>query len=120
MRSAGQITGKATVTGLMRMTEPKGAFLRANRPAGDHWYSRDAGRHRRGAQPERCRSLLHRRADAGVRFRQCARGGLTIIAFPNNHLVYALTWFTLALMLAAAAPSVSPAMNGGFTGDAPG
>jgi len=29
-------------------------------------------------------------------------GGLTVISFPNNHLVYALTWFTLALMLAGA------------------
>ena len=27
-------------------------------------------------------------------------GGLTVIAFPNNHLVYALTWFSLAAMLA--------------------
>jgi surfeit locus 1 family protein len=30
-------------------------------------------------------------------------GGLTVIELPNNHLVYALTWFTLALMLAGAA-----------------
>ncbi|WP_204308776.1 SURF1 family cytochrome oxidase biogenesis protein, partial [Citrobacter freundii] len=30
-------------------------------------------------------------------------GGLTVVAFANNHLVYALTWFTLALMVAAAA-----------------
>ena len=27
-------------------------------------------------------------------------GGLTVITFPNNHLVYALTWFGLAAMLA--------------------
>jgi surfeit locus 1 family protein len=27
-------------------------------------------------------------------------GGLTIIAFRNNHLLYALTWFGLAVMLA--------------------
>ncbi len=30
-------------------------------------------------------------------------GGLTVIAFHNNHLVYALTWFALALMVAGAA-----------------
>jgi len=29
-------------------------------------------------------------------------GGLTVIAFPNNHLVYALTWYALALMVAGA------------------
>jgi surfeit locus 1 family protein len=26
-------------------------------------------------------------------------GGLTVIAFPDNHLVYAITWFGLALMM---------------------
>ncbi len=25
-------------------------------------------------------------------------GGLTVIVFPNNHLVYALTWFGLAIL----------------------
>ena len=28
-------------------------------------------------------------------------GGLTVIKFPNSHLVYAFTWFGLALMVAA-------------------
>lgn len=106
LRAAGQITGKTTVTGLMRMTEPKGAFLRANRPAGDHWYSRDvaaiaAARGLSDAAP------YFIDADAGVASDNAPRGGLTIIAFPNNHLVYALTWFTLALMLAAAAIRVA-------------
>ena len=27
-------------------------------------------------------------------------GGLTVIAFNNNHLVYTLTWYALALMVA--------------------
>ena len=26
-------------------------------------------------------------------------GGLTVLSFPNNHLVYAITWYGLALML---------------------
>ena len=30
-------------------------------------------------------------------------GGLTVIAFANNHLQYALTWFALASMLAGGA-----------------
>jgi surfeit locus 1 family protein len=33
--------GHATVTGLLRITEPKGGFLRANDPGQDRWYSRD-------------------------------------------------------------------------------
>jgi surfeit locus 1 family protein len=27
-------------------------------------------------------------------------GGLTVITFHNSHLVYAITWYTLALMVA--------------------
>jgi len=30
-------------------------------------------------------------------------GGLTVLDPPNNHLTYALTWFTLAIMLLGAA-----------------
>ena len=30
-------------------------------------------------------------------------GGLTVVKFPNSHLVYALTWYALALMVLAAA-----------------
>lgn len=33
--------GPVSVTGLLRLTEPGGAFLRANNPAGDRWFSRD-------------------------------------------------------------------------------
>src|SRR3546814_7385898 len=33
--------GPQRVTGLLRVTEPGGAFLRRNDPAHDHWYSRD-------------------------------------------------------------------------------
>jgi surfeit locus 1 family protein len=30
------------------------------------------------------------------------RAGLTVVRFRNDHLVYALTWFALAAMMAAA------------------
>ncbi|MGA7439079.1 MAG: SURF1 family cytochrome oxidase biogenesis protein, partial [Luteibacter sp.] len=33
--------GHTMVTGLLRMTEPKGAFLQKNDPAGGRWFSRD-------------------------------------------------------------------------------
>jgi surfeit locus 1 family protein len=29
-------------------------------------------------------------------------GGLTVVKFPNSHLVYAITWYALALMVAGA------------------
>ncbi len=40
-RAAGNVAGPVTVTGLLRITEPGGAFLRSNDPAADRWFSRD-------------------------------------------------------------------------------
>ncbi len=90
---------ETTVTGLLRMTEPKGAFLRRNDPAADRWYSRDVAEiaARRDLGPV---APYFIDADATPGRRAPPAGGLTVIAFPNNHLVYALTWFSLALLVA--------------------
>lgn len=97
-RSQGQIEALTTVTGLVRMTEPGGAYLRANEPAADRWYSRDV------AAIAAARGLTDVApyfidADASSpELPGAPVGGLTVIAFNNNHLQYALTWFGLALM----------------------
>lgn len=101
-RPAGQTTGETRVTGLLRITEPKGGFLRANDPSRDLWRSRDV------AAISESRGLDHVApyfvdADRTPNPGGWPIGGLTVIAFPNSHLVYALTWFGLALMVAAAA-----------------
>mgnify|MGYP003867355649 CR=1 FL=1 len=92
--------GEVTVTGLIRPTEPGGGFLRYNDPAGDRWYSRDvaaiARRDRVAVRP------YFIDADAGPAT-TAPVGGLTFVRFTNNHLVYALTWFALAVMVAGAA-----------------
>jgi surfeit locus 1 family protein len=91
-------------TGLLRITEPGGGFLRENNPAGNRWFSRDVAAiaaakglpnvapyfvdAARGQDP----------ADAPER----PVGGLTVISFQNNHLVYAITWYALALMVIGA------------------
>ena len=100
-RGEGDPQAEVTVTGLLRMTEPKGAFLRTNDPASDRWYSRDV------AAIAAARGLSQVApffidADATPNAGGYPIGGLTVIAFPNNHLIYALTWFALALMLAGA------------------
>jgi surfeit locus 1 family protein len=94
------------LTGLLRISEPKGGFLRDNDPAGNRWYSRDiiALTAARGFDPARTAPFF---VDAGKNQHPAsaperAVGGLTVISFPNNHLVYALTWYALALMVAAA------------------
>ncbi|WP_284423034.1 MULTISPECIES: SURF1 family protein [unclassified Bradyrhizobium] len=100
-RTAGNPDGAVTISGLLRISEPGGGFLRHNDPAGNRWYSRDVAaiavaRGLSGVAP------FFVDADARPNPGGFPVGGLTVIAFPNNHLVYALTWFTLALMLAGA------------------
>ncbi|QJU57709.1 SURF1 family protein [Sphingomonas sp. AP4-R1] len=92
----------ATVTGLLRISEPKGGFLRTNDPAGDRWYSRDV------AAIAAARRLDHMApyfidADDHANAPGKPVGGLTVIRFNDNHLVYALTWFGMALLSLGAA-----------------
>jgi len=100
-RAAGQIAGHAVVTGLMRMTEPGGGFLRSNEPKADRWYSRDVAAIAATRQLTEVAPYFID-ADATPNPGGLPVGGLTVLDFPNNHLIYALTWFALALMLAGA------------------
>ncbi|MEP9400592.1 SURF1 family protein [Sphingomonas silueang] len=86
-----------TVRGLLRITEPGGAFLRSNDPTADRWYSRDVAAI---AAARRVGPVAPYFIDAAATPGQkWPRGGLTVVAFRNNHLVYALTWFGLAALL---------------------
>jgi surfeit locus 1 family protein len=96
------VPGEATVTGLLRITEPHGRFLRANAPAQDRWYSRDVAAIAITRDLTGPIAPYFIDAEAGADPDAWPRGGLTVIDFPNNHLLYALTWFSLALMLAGA------------------
>ncbi|HEV7719578.1 MAG TPA: SURF1 family protein [Arsenicitalea sp.] len=100
-RAAGEIAGAAVVTGLLRITEPNGGFLRANDPAGDRWFSRDVAAIAAARKLSRVAPYFID-ADATPNPGGLPIGGLTVLDFPNNHLIYALTWFALALMLAGA------------------
>jgi len=91
--------GPVRIEGLLRPTEPRGAWLRANRPAQDRWYSRDiaAIAARRGVAVDP-RLFIDSWAEASAPGADAPVPGLTVIAFPNNHLGYALTWFTMGIM----------------------
>lgn len=98
-RQDGNPQGQVEIAGLLRVTEPKGGFLRTNDPVHDRWYSRDV------AAIVTARGLhdvapFFIDADAGSQSGSGPIGGLTVVRFPNNHLIYALTWFALAFMLA--------------------
>ena len=90
-------TGRATVRGLLRISEPRGGFLRLNQPGQDRWYSRDVA------------AIARARGLSGVApyFIDAAatpddagwpKAGLTVVRFRNQHLQYALTWFGLAVL----------------------
>ena len=92
--------GEVTVSGLLRLSEPGGGFLRANDPAAGRWYSRDiaaiaAAQHLDGAV-----APYFIDADATPNPGGWPLGGLTVVSFRNAHLSYALTWFALAAGLA--------------------
>lgn len=101
-RAAAQGDEPVRITGLLRMSEPGGGFLRANDPGAGRWYSRDiiaiAGAKRLDHV-----APFFIDADATPNPGGYPLGGLTVIAFRNEHAVYALTWFALALMSAAGA-----------------
>lgn len=102
-RSPGQAEGVTTVTGLLRMSEAGGAYLRANEPAANRWYSRDV---EAIAKARGLTDVAPYFIDADASETQSMTvpiGGLTVIRFNNNHLQYALTWFGLALMVAGGA-----------------
>lgn len=96
-RAAGNVAGTAAVTGLLRVTEPGGAFLRTNNPAAGRWYSRDV------AEIAKARGLARTApyfvdADAKPNPGGYPVGGLTVVQFRDHHMVYALTWFALCAL----------------------
>jgi surfeit locus 1 family protein len=92
---------------MMRLSEVAGR-LRANEPARNYWYTRDVqGIARARGLPAVAPYFVDADAAsalaAGPVDGAQPVGGLTVISFVNNHLVYALTWYALALMVAGAA-----------------
>jgi surfeit locus 1 family protein len=98
-RAAGQTNGRTRVTGLLRISEPHGGFLRANQPGAGRWYSRDVAAIAAARRlPQTAPYFVD--ADAAPNAGGWPLGGLTVVRFRNSHLSYALTWFSLAGMVA--------------------
>jgi surfeit locus 1 family protein len=93
-------SGEVRVVGLIRTSEPKGGFLRANDPAADRWYSRDVAAIARRDHLTLAPYFID--AEASAKTPGAPVAGLTVVTFHNSHLIYAITWYTLALMTAAA------------------
>lgn len=100
--------GPVTVTGLLRITEPVGGFLRRNDPVAGRWYSRDVAaiaRARTLPAAEVAPYFVDAFSTAGPGVATDARwprAGMTVVRFRDPHLSYALTWFGMALLTAFA------------------
>jgi surfeit locus 1 family protein len=100
---AGARGNAVDITGLLRTSERNGAFTRTNDPAANRWYTRDVA----AIAAARGVKAAPFFVDAAARQNPPDSpdqpvGGLTVVKFPNSHLVYAFTWYALALMVAGA------------------
>jgi surfeit locus 1 family protein len=92
------------VVGLLRTSEREGAFTRTNDPAAGRWYTRDVAAI---AAARGLGNIAPFFVDAAAGQNPPGSpdqpvGGLTVVNFHNSHLVYAITWYALALMVACA------------------
>jgi surfeit locus 1 family protein len=90
--------GQTTVTGLMRASEARNWFTPADDPAKGQWFTRDISAIASAEALTRVAPFIVD-ADAGAAPDALPEGGETILAFPNNHFSYALTWYGLAAAL---------------------
>jgi surfeit locus 1 family protein len=94
-RPQGQVAGRVTLEGILRLTTPPGWFTPANQPARNLWFSRDAAAMAQAAGLSNAKSYFLVAGPAPN------PGGLPVgtqerIELPNDHLQYAITWFALA------------------------
>nr|WP_274382630.1 SURF1 family protein [Methylorubrum extorquens] len=97
-RAAGQVSGAATVTGMLRASETRTLFVPESDPKREAWFTRDipgisAARNLANVAPY----LIE--ADATPNPGGWPRGGQLRVDLPNNHLQYAFTWFGIAACL---------------------
>ena len=87
------------ITGLMRVSEPSGRWIRQNKPQDDRWYTRDIPSLSQHAQLATAASFfIDQTAIEPVWNQTYPAMGLTVVNFANNHLVYAITWFVLSIL----------------------
>lgn len=98
-RKVGQTPGPVEVSGLLRLSEPGGRFLRPNDPERNLWYSRDvAAMGELLKLPEGQLAPYFIDANDAENSGGWPVGGLTVVRFRNTHLTYAITWYALALL----------------------
>jgi surfeit locus 1 family protein len=99
-RQAGQGAGTVRVQGLLRLppAEKPAWFLPDNRPDLNYWFWVDIPAMTAADGLDRV-APFYIDADATPNPGGWPKGGVTRLSLPNNHLQYAITWFSLAVAL---------------------
>ena len=97
-RPAGEVSGEQHMTGVWRIPDSPGLFTPAPNLAKRIWYARDIQGIAR-ADHVRVAAPLLVEADAAPNPGGWPKGGQTVVAFHNDHLQYAITWFGLAAVI---------------------
>ena len=97
-RLSGEIVGKRTIVGVWRTPDASGSFTPKPDLAHRVWYARDlAGIAKTGHVTLASPVIVE--ADATPNPGGWPKGGQTVVDLPNDHLQYAIIWFTLAFGL---------------------
>lgn len=99
-RSEGQTQGRVTVSGLLRLPERQSVFTPAADQAKRVLYARDPALIAQWFGLSRV-APFSLDADATPNAGGWPSGGHTIVSVPNNHLQYAITWYSLAIITIA-------------------
>ncbi|MFL5236810.1 MAG: SURF1 family protein [Rhizomicrobium sp.] len=94
-RATAQVSQNAHVTGVWRIPDPPGLFTPAPNVSKRIWYARDVHGIAK-ANGLRLAAPVIIEADGTPNPGGWPKGGQTVVAFHNDHLQYAITWFALA------------------------
>jgi surfeit locus 1 family protein len=97
-RKAGEIEGQLTIEGLLRASQHGGWFVPDNKPQAASWWYVDVPAMTRAAGLENARPYFLE-AGAAPNPGGYPIGGQSRIELPNNHLQYAITWYSFAVSL---------------------
>lgn len=97
-RAAGQLDGQVVVQGIARLPRQAGWFVPMNQVEGNFWFTVDLDEMGRAA---RLGTMLPVYIEAGPQQNPggLPMGGQTDATLRDNHLVYAITWYSLAIAL---------------------
>jgi surfeit locus 1 family protein len=101
-RSAGQISQPLEITGALRWPDERHWFTPADDPARNLWFTRDpAAMAAAKAIDPKTVAPFYVEQEAPMPPDGLPQPGRLVVALPDNHLQYALTWYGLAAVLLA-------------------